>query len=50
MSGLVSPKSIGLTKEEEIYGIINIAKISFFVCNIITEKIIPISAITCQKW
>jgi hypothetical protein len=44
MSGLVSPKSIGLTKEEEIYGIISITKISYFVCKIITEKIIPISA------
>ena len=32
MSGLVSPKSIGLTNREEIYGIIKVFKTLFIIC------------------
>jgi hypothetical protein len=42
MSGLVSPKSIGLTNEEEIYKMLKVYKITFKICEINAAKIIPI--------
>jgi hypothetical protein len=42
ISGLVSPKSIGLTNEVKIYKFLKISKQLFFICDIITEKLVPI--------
>jgi hypothetical protein len=42
MSGLVSPKSIGLTNEVQVYKFLKISKQLFFICDIITEKLVPI--------
>jgi len=42
MSGLVSPKSIGLTNKEEIYKLVKITKRLFIICKYNLEVIIPI--------
>jgi hypothetical protein len=42
MSGLVSPQSIGLTNEVKIYKLLKLSKQLFFICDINTEKIVPI--------
>ena len=42
MSGLVSPKSIGLTNKEKIYRFIKISRISFFICKYLLIPFIPI--------
>ena len=44
MSGLVSPKSIGLTNKEQIYKILKLSKILFNLCNYNTLFIIPLMA------
>jgi hypothetical protein len=46
MSGLVSPKSIGLTNEVKIYKLLKLSKQLFFVCDLFTEKMVPIIALT----
>jgi len=48
MSGLISPKSIGLTNKQQIYRLMKITKILFFSCKVITEKVIPISIFCSQ--
>jgi hypothetical protein len=50
MSGLVSPKSIGLTNEVKIYKLLKISKQLFFICDIITEKLIPIPVLFLYIW
>jgi len=45
MSGLVSPKSIGLTNKEEIYGMIRTTKVLFRICEWNNNKVIPILAL-----
>jgi hypothetical protein len=50
MSGLVSPKSIGLTNEVKIYKLLKISKQLFFICDIITEKLVPILFMTINVW
>jgi hypothetical protein len=42
MSGLISPKSIGLTNKEEIYKMLKVYKILFKVCELNSEKIMPL--------
>jgi hypothetical protein len=42
MSGLVSPKSIGLTNEVKIYKFLKLSKQLFFICDIFTAKMVPI--------
>jgi len=46
MSGLVSPKSIGLTDKKQIYKLLKLSKYLFFICKPITQKLIPISILT----
>ncbi len=41
MSGLVSPKSIGLTDNEEIYKMLKLYKILFKICELNARKIAP---------
>jgi hypothetical protein len=50
MSGLVSPKSIGLTNEVKIYKFLKISKQLFFICDITTEKLVPIVALMINIW
>jgi hypothetical protein len=50
MSGLVSPKSIGLTNEVKIYKLLNISKQLFFICDIITKKLVPILLLIIFNW
>jgi hypothetical protein len=50
MSGLVSPQSIGLTNKVKIYKFLNLSKQLFFVCDIITKKLIPILCLTINIW
>jgi hypothetical protein len=45
MSGLVSPKSIGLTDKEEIYGMMRTTKLLFRICEWNNNKVIPIIAL-----
>jgi hypothetical protein len=45
MSGLVSPKSIGLTNKQEIYGMIRTTKFLFRICKWNNNKSIPIIAV-----
>jgi hypothetical protein len=42
MSGLVSPKSIGLTNKEEIYGMIRTTKFLFRICKRNNNKVAPV--------
>jgi hypothetical protein len=42
MSGLVSPKSIGLTNKEEIYKMLKVYKITFKICELNAGKVVPI--------
>jgi hypothetical protein len=42
MSGLISPKSIGLTNKEEIYKLIKESKIMFYLCKWNTNRILPL--------
>jgi hypothetical protein len=42
MSGLISPKSIGLTNKEEIYEMLKVYKILFKICELNAGKIIPL--------
>jgi hypothetical protein len=44
MSGLVSPKSIGLTNKEEIYKMLKVYKITFKICELNAGKFVPITA------
>jgi hypothetical protein len=44
MSGLVSPKSIGLTNEKQIYKLINLTKKLFFIFELFVEISLPIMA------
>jgi len=44
MSGLVSPKSIGITDEKQILKLIKLTKLSFFICKLIIEKTVPLGA------
>jgi len=46
MSGLVSPKSIGLTNRRKILKLIKLTKFLFFICKFITEKTMPLCAFT----
>jgi hypothetical protein len=50
MSGLVSPKSIGLTNEVKIYKFLKISKQLLYICDIITEKLVPILFLTLFVW
>jgi hypothetical protein len=50
MSGLVSPKSIGLTNEVKIYKFLKISKYLFFICDITTEIMFPIIFLTISIW
>jgi hypothetical protein len=45
MSGLVSPKSIGLTNKQEIYGMIRTTKFLFGICKWNNNNVIPILAV-----
>ncbi len=45
MSGLVSPKSIGLTNKQEIYRMMRITKFLFGICKWNNNKVIPIIAL-----
>jgi hypothetical protein len=45
ISGLVSPKSIGLTNKVKIYKLLKISKQLFFICDI-TDKLVPILFLT----
>ena len=45
MSGLVSPKSIGLTNEKQIYKLIIWAKKLFIICELVSKISIPLIAI-----
>jgi hypothetical protein len=49
MSGLVSPQSIGLSNEVKVYKFLKISKQLFFICDIFTEKIVPIIALTLHS-
>ena len=42
MSGLVSPKSIGLTNEKQIYKLINLTKKLFFICELFVKIPVPL--------
>jgi hypothetical protein len=42
MSGLISPKSIGLTNKEEIYEMLKVYKILFKICELNAGKIMPL--------
>jgi hypothetical protein len=42
MSGLISPKSIGLTNKEEIYKMLKVYKILFKICELNIGKIMPL--------
>jgi len=42
ISGLISPKSIGLTNEEEVYKIMKVSKISFFICELYSSLAMPL--------
>jgi hypothetical protein len=44
MSGLISPKSIGLTNKEEIYKLIKDSKILFLICKWNTDSALPLMA------
>ena len=46
MSGLVSPKSIGLTNEKQIYKLIKFSKILFFICELVVKIPVPIFGFT----
>jgi len=46
MSGLISPQSIGLTDRDQIYKMIKLSKLSFFICRLNTEKVFPVMAFT----
>jgi hypothetical protein len=48
MSGLVSPKSIGLTNEEEIYGMIRTTKFLFRICKWNNYKVVPVLAVAAS--
>jgi hypothetical protein len=45
MSGLVSPKSIGLTDKQQIYGMVRTTKILFRICKWNNNKVIPVIAV-----
>jgi hypothetical protein len=45
MSGLISPKSIGLTNKEQIYGMMKTTKFLFRICKWNNNTIIPIIAL-----
>ena len=42
MSGLVSPKSIGLTNKEDIYKLIKLSKNLFYICELIVKIPVPV--------
>jgi hypothetical protein len=44
MSGLISPKSIGLTNKEEIYKLVKDSKILFSFCKWNSERVLPLMA------
>ena len=44
MSGLVSPESIGLTNEKQIYKLIKLSKRLLFICELFTEHFAPVFA------
>jgi hypothetical protein len=50
MSGLVSPKSIGLINKVKIYKFLKISKQLFFICDIFTEKMVPIICLIINIW
>ena len=46
MSGLVSPKSIGLTNEKEIYKLIKLSKNLFLICEFVVKFAVSLFALT----
>jgi hypothetical protein len=46
MSGLISPQSIGLTNRDEIYKLIKLSKLTFFVCRFNADITIAVSTFT----
>ena len=48
MSGLVSPKSIGLTNEKQIYKLIKLSKRLFFICEFVVKIAVPLLCFHCK--
>jgi len=46
ISGLISPKSIGLTNEAEVYRIMKVSKISFILCELYSSIAMPLLGFT----